>query len=85
MKFSRAYAFIIDGNFPISNLRTSENKYYPAIGLGLEIDTGGGHVFQINVTNATGMAETDYIPYTQSNWSQGEFRLGFTISRIFNK
>jgi hypothetical protein len=28
--------------------------------------------------------ETDYIPYTTSSWSEGEFRLGFTISRLFN-
>jgi hypothetical protein len=49
----------------------------------LEWDTGG-HVFQLNFTNATGIFETDYIPYTISNWGDGEFRMGFTISRWFN-
>ncbi|MFQ5446191.1 MAG: DUF5777 family beta-barrel protein [Saprospiraceae bacterium] len=38
----------------------------------------------MNFTNATGIIPTDYIPYTRSNWLDGQFRIGFTISRIFN-
>lgn len=84
IKLTNMWGLIVDANFPISNLRTVENDYHPAIGIGLEMDTGGGHAFQINLTNATGLSETDYIPYTQTSWMDGEFRLGFTISRIFN-
>ena len=84
IKLNRVWGLILDGNFPISSLRTTENNYYPALGVGFEIDTGGGHVFQVNFTNASGMNETEYIPYTQSDWAKGEFRMGFTISRIFN-
>ena len=58
-------------------------SYYPALGVGVEFDTGG-HVFQVNLTNAEGVMETDYIPNTESNWLEGEFRIGFTISRLFN-
>lgn len=58
-------------------------QYHLPIGIGLEFDTGG-HIFQLNFTNATGMMETDYIPNTTSSWSEGEFRIGFTISRLFN-
>jgi hypothetical protein len=58
-------------------------KYYMPIGLGLEFETGG-HVFQLNFTNTTGIMPTDYIPYTRSNWLDGQYRVGFTISRIFN-
>ncbi len=83
LQITKVLGLIVDGTFPFSELRTSDNGYYPALGIGLEIDTGG-HVFQVNFTNATGIMETDYIPNTQSDWSEGEFRLGFTISRTFN-
>ncbi len=82
-QLSKVFGLIVDTNFPISELRSSENGYYPPIGIGFEWETGGGHVFQINLTNATGIMETDYLPYTQSNWGDGEYRLGFTISRHF--
>jgi hypothetical protein len=84
IKLSRAYGFIFDINAPLSDYRTSENDFYPSIGVGIEIETGGGHVFQLNLTNARGLSENDYIPYSRSNWDEGEFRLGFTISRLFN-
>ena len=53
------------------------------LGFGLEWETGGGHVFQMNFTNATGLVETDYIPYTTTSWLDGEYRFGFTIARKF--
>jgi len=82
-QFSKVFGLILDSNFTISDYHSSENGFYPAIGVGFEWETGGGHVFQINLTNATGMAETDYIPYTTSSWGDGGYRLGFTISRQF--
>lgn len=42
-----------------------------------------GHDFTINLTNSRGFGETQFIPYTYSNWLDGEFRLGFSISRSF--
>lgn len=80
---SKVMAFVADATFPFSNTLTTENGYSPPVGFGLEWDTGG-HVFQLNFTNATGIFETDYIPYTTSSWGDGEFRMGFTISRWFN-
>lgn len=56
--------------------------YYPGIHLGYEIETGG-HVFQINLTNTAGLLENDYLVYNGNNWAQGQFRLGFTITRAF--
>ena len=66
----------IDGNI-------SEDFDAFFIGIGFEFETSG-HVFQVNLTNATALMETDFIPYTTSDWGEGEFRLGFTISRWFN-
>lgn len=84
-QLGKSVAILLDTTFPIlSDLRTSENNYYPSLGIGFEFDTGGGHVFQVNLSNSQGIIETDYIPYTRSNWSEGQFRLGFTISRLFN-
>jgi len=83
LQLTKVFGLIMDTTVPFSDLRTSENGYYLPLGFGLEIDTGG-HVFQINLTNTTGLAPTDYIPNTRSSWADGEFRLGFTISRLFN-
>jgi hypothetical protein len=83
VQITKSFGLILDANFPFASQITTENGFYPALGVGFEFETGGGHVFQINVTNASGMMETDYIPYTRSNWADGEFRLGFTISRQF--
>lgn len=83
IQMSKVFSLVADATFPFSDIRTSDNGFYPAIGLGFEFDTGG-HIFQVNFTNATGMIATDYVPYTTSNWGDGEFRLGFTVSRVFN-
>ena len=80
---SRVLALVADATMPFSKTNTSENGYSMPVGVGLEWDTGG-HVFQLNFTNATGLFETDYIPYTTTSWGEGEFRIGFTISRWFN-
>ena len=82
-QFSRVLAVIADATVPFSSALTADNGYQWPLGLGFEWDTGG-HVFQLNFTNATGIFETDYIPYTSDNWLDGEFRIGFTISRWFN-
>ena len=82
-QLTKSIGLVMDFTYPISELRTTDDGYYPAFGVGFEWETGGGHVFQLNVTNATGIAETDYIPYTQSNWLDGQYRIGFTISRLF--
>lgn len=74
----------LNGNqSPFQSLQPASANYYVPIGIGLEFDTGG-HVFQLNFTNATGIMPTDYIPYTRSDWAEGQFRIGFTISRMFN-
>ena len=82
-QLSKSFGIIIDGNMPFSSLRSTENGYYLPLGIGLEWETGGGHVFQMNFTNSTGLMETDYLVNTRSNWADGGYRLGFTIARQF--
>lgn len=83
IQISKPFAILLEGRYGIAPNRSEEFEYYPSLGIALEWETGGGHVFQMNFTNSGGMVETDYIPYTSQNFLDGEFRLGFTISRLF--
>ena len=83
IQLTKSIGVVLDGRLVFSDIRTTETGYYAPLGIGLEWETGGGHVFQLNFTNATGIEQTDYIPYTTSNWLDGEYRLGFTIARQF--
>jgi hypothetical protein len=83
IQLTKSTAIIVEGAFTFSDIRTTENGFYSPLGFGIEWETGGGHVFQLNLTNSTGMSETDYLPYTEENWLDGQFRLGFTVGRQF--
>lgn len=86
---NQRYAIILDYFQYFSNYRRDINKdagpndikYYPPLGIGLEIKTAG-HVFHLNFSNSPGVIENQFIPYTTRNWLDGEFRLGFNISRL---
>lgn len=83
VQVTRSFGLLGDVVLPLADSRSSGSGYQPAIGIGFEFETSG-HVFQVNLTNATALMETDFVPYTTSDWAEGEFRLGFTISRWFN-
>lgn len=91
IQITKVFGLIIDTAVPLNGpqypfaslVPASVGDYQPILGFGLEIDTGG-HVFQANFTNAMGLIETDYLVNTRSNWLEGGFRFGFTISRRFN-
>lgn len=82
---NKVTALIFDSQLPLNGYASPLNNesHFPSFGIGVEFDTGG-HVFQINLTNSNGIMETDYLPNTTANWAKGQFRLGFTISRLFN-
>ncbi|MDT8412080.1 MAG: DUF5777 family beta-barrel protein [Vicingaceae bacterium] len=82
-KITKRMAFVVDYFLPFSEFRDSRNSYYDVLGVGIEIETGG-HVFHINVTNSAGIIENDFLPYTNSAWDKGEYKLGFNISRVFS-
>ena len=69
------YVFFEDG------VQAKLNTFNP-IALGVVFDTGG-HVFQLNFANSTGFGEAQYLPSTYSDFTKGEFRFGFSISRVF--
>ncbi len=93
-KFSKRYGMIFEYFLPLIKpgvggreyfpmVRGIKNAaYYPCLHIGFEAETGG-HVFHVNFTNSRGLLENDFLPYNTANWAQGQFRLGFTISRSF--
>ncbi|MEC3880542.1 DUF5777 family beta-barrel protein [Parapedobacter sp. 10938] len=89
LKVSRRMALVMD-YFLSFRSAASKERYaeaitalYNPLGIGLEVETGG-HVFNLNFTNATAIQEMQYIPETTSSWTKGQFRWGFTISRRFS-
>lgn len=58
--------------------------YYNPFSIGVDIDTGGGHVFQIMLTNSQAMREGGFIGKTTGSWKDGGIHLGFNISRLFS-
>lgn len=59
-------------------------RYYNPLSIGIDIDTGSGHVFQIMLTNSQAMVEGGFIGKTSGNWGDGGIHLGFNISRLFS-
>jgi len=81
-KITKRFAILADYYHTFSSYLTTGNSFYPPLGIGVEIETGG-HVFQMFLTNNSGIIENTYIGSTRSSWGKGEFKLGFTISRDF--
>jgi hypothetical protein len=79
-KFTKRIALTLEYGYRLNNY-TSE-KYYDEVGAGIDIETGG-HVFQIIVTNSSGMIEPQFIGHTTSMWQNAGLKIGFNISRMF--
>jgi len=62
--------------------RPSAITYTNHLAVGIELLTGG-HAFALTFSNSTGMTENLFIPYTNRNWFEGQFRFGFSINRRF--
>jgi hypothetical protein len=82
-KLSKHMGFIVDYAHPFSSFRNGANGFSDPLGLGLEMITGG-HVFTVNITNARAVQEINYLSNTTSDYIRGQYRIGFTISRMFD-
>lgn len=69
-------------SFVINEHSADPDRYHNSASIGLDIVTGG-HIFQIVVGNTFPINETYGIPYTTSDWLDGDIRIGFNISRDF--
>lgn len=83
-KITQSVGIIAEYFYTVSDFRRNnvDNPYYMPLGVGVEIETGG-HVFQVNFTNASGIIYNDFIPRSSESWDSGAFKIGFTISRVF--
>lgn len=82
LKFTKRFALIVDYYRNFVKHTPGNPIHYDPISVGVEIETGG-HVFQLMFTNATGIMENCYLPFTRSDWTQGQFRWGFNLTRNF--
>jgi hypothetical protein len=57
-------------------------KRYDAVGFGVDIETGG-HVFQLIISNTTGLTERAFVTETEHNFFDGNLHLGFNVTRTF--
>lgn len=79
LKVSRRMAITLDYHHPFGKLNAI---YKDPLSVGIDIETGG-HVFQLQFSNAIGMNERSYITQTTGNFFKGDIRFGFNLSRIF--
>jgi hypothetical protein len=54
----------------------------PSMSIGCDIETGG-HVFQLHLTNSSGMFESAFLTETTGTWGAGDIYFGFNLSRVF--
>jgi Membrane bound beta barrel domain (DUF5777) len=64
------------------NKKNTRLNYQNSFSVGVDWITFG-HTFKVFLTNATGLGETQFIPYTPKKWSKGEFRIGFCVGRKY--
>lgn len=74
ISFNADYCYIPDGQM--------SQPYKMPLSLGFDIETGG-HVFQLQFSNALGMNEKALLTQTTGDWLKGDIHFGFNISRVF--
>ncbi len=84
VKFTKRMGLIADYFYTFRNdTQVAGTKRYNALGLGVEIETGG-HVFHLLFSNNRSLTEPQAITENFDTWTKGQFRFGFNISRVFN-
>lgn len=83
-KFTKRFGIVADYYMIASEFRKNNinTDFYNPLGLGIEVETGG-HVFTMNFSNAKAIAENNFLANSTSSWGKGQYRFGFTISRMF--
>lgn len=79
VKFSQRVALCFEYYYQFDHLNDETQN---AIAIGFDIETGG-HVFQLQFTNATSMVPSGFISNTTNDFFDGEIHFGFNISRTF--
>lgn len=80
IKFTKRMAFTWDYSYVLNPL--DKEFYHNPLSAGIDIETGG-HVFQLHFSNSTGMNERAFLSETTGDWTKGDVRFGFNLSRVF--
>jgi hypothetical protein len=83
LKLTNHTGLILDYGHPFSSFRQNTPSFQDPLGIGYEVETGG-HVFTVNFTNANSISEMNFLSNSQQRISKGQYRIGFTISRMFD-
>ncbi len=83
LKVTKLMSVVVDYAHPFSSFRNNNAGFSDPLGVGIQVVTGG-HVFTLNVTNSRAVNEMNYLSNTSSDYGRGQYRLGFTISRMFD-
>jgi hypothetical protein len=82
IKLTKRCSFIGDFYYNTAPFYQNNPNFKNPLALGFEIETGG-HVFSLFFTNASGLIDNNFIPYTTDSWEKGQVKFGFSISRVF--
>lgn len=88
------YAIGVGGRYKLTQRFSVNAEYYyqvkalsdlteNAIAIGVDIETGG-HVFQLQLTNANAMIAKGFVSETTWDFFSGDIHFGFNISRTFH-
>ncbi len=82
IKLSQRFALTGEYYYVLPGASLAQEGYCNSLSIGVDIETGG-HVFQLMLTNATGITERTFIGQTTDDWGKGQIHFGFNISRMF--
>lgn len=81
-KLTKRVALNIEYYYVFPDQLDPAGSFTNSLSVGFDIETGG-HVFQLHVTNSTGMVENAFMTNTTENWLKGGIHFGFNVSRVF--
>ncbi len=87
VKFSPQSSLVFHYSIPleiesISENTTVTNRPLPNFGIGYQVGTAT-HAFEIFITTSNGILPQDNYLWNKSDWTDGEFRIGFNITRLW--
>jgi hypothetical protein len=83
LNLTKRFAILGEYFYVFSNYREDNRHIFSnPLAIGVEFYTGK-HTFHLNLSNSTGLTPNTFIPYTTSSWAKGQFRFGFSITRMF--
>jgi hypothetical protein len=81
-RYKLTKSFAITGEYYYNFSALDESPYFNVVGIGCDIETGG-HVFQLVLTNGTGLTERAFLTETRDDFFAGEIHFGFNVTRTF--